>query len=162
MSRLLSLWCALLTALGLPACDAYNLRALQPGVSTAAEVRERLGPPQVEWPNADGSVTWEYSRQPEGVECYMITLGTDGILRGVEQVLNEAGFARVQPGMSGDEVLRLLGRPATRQFFELKGEAMWSWLIERSTVVTDRTYFTVSFDRAGQVTGTGRNVIPKN
>ena len=37
---------------------------LKPGVSTAAEVRSRLGNPAYEHRNDDGSVTWEYNRQP--------------------------------------------------------------------------------------------------
>ncbi|THF61979.1 outer membrane protein assembly factor BamE domain-containing protein [Pseudothauera rhizosphaerae] len=161
MKKLLSLLCALFAAIGLPGCDYLNVRELKPGVSTAAEVRERFGPPQMEWLNTDGSVTWEYSRQPEGAECYMITVGPDNILRQVDQVLNETQFARVQTGMSGDEVRRLLGRPAARQFFQLKRETVWEWLIERGSTIVDPTYFTVSFDEQGRVSGTGRYNKPK-
>jgi hypothetical protein len=161
MNRLLALLCGWFAAIGLPGCDYLNLCELQPGVSSAAEVRERFGPPQMEWLNTDGSVTWEYSRQPEGAECYMITVGPDNILRHIDQVLNEAQFARVQPGMSGDQVRRLLGRPASSQFFELKQETVWAWLIERGSTIGDPTYFTVAFDGAGQVVGTGRYSTPK-
>lgn len=156
MRRLLTLLCSLFAAVGLPACDYFNARELKPGVSTALEVRDRYGPPQMEWHNDDGSVTWEYSRQPQGAECYMITIGPDQILRRLDQVLNEATFARVQPGMSGDEVRRLLGKPAASQFFQLKQETVWEWLIDRGSSVTEPTYFTVSFNTDGRVTGTGR------
>lgn len=156
MRRLLTLLCSLLAAIGLPACDYFNARDLRPGVSTAQEVRERFGPPPMEWRNDDGSVTWEYSRQPEGAECYMITIGPDQILRALDQVLNEATFARVKPGMSGDEVRRLLGKPASSQFFQLKQETVWEWLIERGSTIVEPTYFTVSFNTDGRVTGTGR------
>jgi outer membrane protein assembly factor BamE (lipoprotein component of BamABCDE complex) len=161
MKKLLSVLCAWIAALGLPGCDYLNVRELKPGVSIAAEVRERFGPPQMEWLNTDGSVTWEYSRQPEGAECYMITVGPDNILRGIDQVLNEAQFARVKAGMSGDEVRRLLGRPASTQFFELKQETVWDWLVERGSTTGDPTYFTVSFDTAGRVVGTGRYSKPR-
>lgn len=161
MKRLLVLLCTWIAALGLPGCDYLNVRELRPGVSTAAEVRARFGAPGMEWLNTDGSMTWEYSRQPEGAECYMITVGPDNILRQIDQVLNEAQFARVQPGMSGDEVRRLLGRPASTQFFALKQETVWDWLIERGSTLADPTYFTVSFDSAGQVSGTGRYSKPK-
>ena len=72
-------------------------------VSAEADVRERFGPPHMAWRNEDGSVTWEFSRQPQGVECFMITVGTDDILRSIDQVLNEQTFARVENGMNGDQ-----------------------------------------------------------
>mgnify|MGYP006167243679 CR=1 FL=1 len=115
MKRLLAWVCSLLSAIGITACDYINVKELQPGVSTATEVRERFGPPHMEWRNDDGSVTWEFSRQPEGVECFMITIGADNILRTIDQVLNEQTFARVEKGMNGDHVRRLLGKPASSQ-----------------------------------------------
>lgn len=161
MKRLLSMLCALLTAIGVPACDYVNVRELQPGVSTAMEVRDRFGPPQREWHNDDGSVTWEYSRQPEGAECYMITIGTDNILRALDQVITEQTLARIERGMNGTEVSRLLGKPASSQFFELKQETVWDWLIERGTTFSDPIYFTVSFNTEGRVVGTGRYTKPR-
>lgn len=151
MKRLLSMFCALLASLGLAGCDYFNLRELQPGVSTAAQVRERFGAPQYEWRNDDGSVTWEYSRQPEGAECYMITIGPDQVLREIDQRINPQTFARVERGMTGDEVRRLLGSPASKQFFELKQQTVWEWLVERGTLITDANYFAVSFDSGGRV-----------
>ncbi len=162
MKRLLVLFCTFLTTLGLPGCDYFNARDLTPGVSTADEVRIRFGPPQAEWRNDDGSVTWEYSRQPEGAECYMITIGPDRVLRSLEQVLNEAVLARVQPGMEGDQVQRLIGRPASRQRFELKHETVWEWLIDRGSHTGELLYFTATFDDSGRVTATGRYTRHRN
>ncbi len=162
MQRLLALLCALLTALGLPGCDYFNVRELKPGVSTATEVNARFGPPQAEWPNDDGSVTWEYSRQPMGAECYMITIGPDRVLRAIDQVLNEATLARVQPGMDGAQVMRLIGRPASRQRFDLKRETVWEWLIDRGGHTGQLLYFTVTFDDTEHVTTTGRYTKHRN
>lgn len=156
MRRLLALLCALFAALGLPACDRIALQELKPGVSTAQEVRERMGKPNQEWRNEDGSITWEFSRQPEGTECFQATLGPDQILIKIEQVLTEANFARIQPGMTGPEVLRRLGRPAKREFFELKQEHLWRWLIDNQDP-TGRVYFTVTFNTDGRVVTTGRH-----
>jgi hypothetical protein len=158
MNRFLALLCGLLAVLGLPGCDRFNIEALRPGVSTAFEVRDRLGAPDREWPNQDGSVTWEYSRQPEGTRCYMITIGPDRVVSAVEQVLNETGFARIKTGMTGDEVRRVLGRPALRERFELKRETVWSWRIEPEPAMTDRLFFSVHFDAEGHVLRTSRNV----
>ncbi|MDD3675180.1 MAG: hypothetical protein RBS10_16445 [Thauera propionica] len=157
MKRLLAWLCALLSAVGITACDYFNLRELKPGVSTAMEVRERFGPPRMEWKNEDGSVTWEYTRQPEGIECFMITIGPDDILRQIDQVLNEQNFARVVNGMNGDEVRRLLGKPARSQFFQLKHETVWEWKISHGFAGTSEpVFFTVSFNTDGRVVGTGR------
>jgi len=154
MKRFLALLCAILTTLGLPGCDHVALKALQPGVSTAREVRERMGPPNQEWPNEDGSVTWEYSRQPQGVECFMATIGPDQILRSIEQVLTEANFARIEQGMTREDVQRRLGRPARTEFFQLKQEHVWSWLIDQR-MPGQRVYFTVSFNADGRVVRSG-------
>ncbi len=157
MKRLLAYLCAILAALGISACDYFNLRELQPGVSTATEVRDRFGTPEMEWVNTDGSVTWEFSRQPEGIECFMITIGPDNILRRVDQVLDEQTFARVVNGLNGDEVRRLLGKPARSQFLQLKQETVWEWRISHGFAGnSDPVFFTVSFNTDGRVTGTGR------
>jgi SmpA/OmlA family protein len=154
MTRLLALLCAFLTALGLPGCDRVAMQELRPGVSTAREVKERMGPPNHVWNNEDGSVTWEYSRQPEGIECFMATIGPDQILRSIVQVLTAANFDLIQSGMTQTEVLRRLGRPAKTEYFERKQEHVWSWLIDRR-MPGQKVYFTVSFNDDGRVTRSG-------
>jgi len=57
---------AIASTIGFHGCDAAYLAELKPGISTAQEVRERLGAPTAEWPNGDGGVTWEYPRGPDG------------------------------------------------------------------------------------------------
>jgi len=152
------LLCALLSPFSLAGCDAFNLEALQPGESTAIEVNRRLGQPDKEWRETDGSLIWEYSRQPEGTRCYMITIGADGILRSIEQVLTEANYRRIRPGMSEEAVRRVLGRPAGRQSFELSGETVWRWHIAAEPPLNNRLYFTVQFDRQGRVISSGQDV----
>ena len=101
----------------LPGCDSFVLQDIKPGVTTAVEVRAKMGNPGFEFRNDDGGVTWEYTRQPSGVHCYMITFGTDQIVQKVDQVLNDASFAKVQPGMTRDQTRRLLGQPARVETF---------------------------------------------
>lgn len=155
----MTLWKTLLTAFAailLPACDAFNIDRLKPGVSTAAEVRERMGTPGMEWRNDDGGVTWEYSRQPNGSQCFMLTIGADGILRGIEQVLRDDNLARVAAGMSHDQVRRLLGKPRSTINFSLKNEEVWDWKIGTTLSQAD-VYFNVHFDAAGKVVATSRS-----
>lgn len=145
----------------LPACDAINLREFKPGVSTAAEVRARMGEPGAEFRNADGTVTWEYNRQPNGTECHMLTFGPDQVLLKIEQVLNEANFAKIHAGLDKDEVRRRLGRPGSKAVYERLREEVWEWRIA-GTLPTEETYFHVHFDAdSGLVKKTSRRVEQK-
>ena len=142
----------------LPACDMVNLDKLKPGVTTVAQTREIMGPPALEWQDADGSVTWEYPRTPEGIVNYMIDFGPNQILREVRQVLTEANFARVKEGMTREQIRRLLGKPASEQFFSLKQEFVWDW--KTKTESSSNYFFDVYFDTEGHVTRTGTHFKP--
>lgn len=159
LSRWLYAIFALLGLANLAACDAYKLQQLQPGVSTAAEVRQQFGEPEMRWRNADGSQTWEFSRQPAGTECFMVTLDSDDILRSIEQVLTDANFARIQPGMNADEVRRILGKPARSTPLQLKGEIVQEWRIGAGIGSSgDDEFFTVNFNQDGRVSTSGRHI----
>jgi len=119
---------AVLVTLGLLAgCDEKNIRELEEGVSTEADVRARFGVPEKIWEDPDGSRTFEYNRQPAGAKNYMITIGPDGKMSALRQVLAPHVFAQVQPGMTEEQVRRLLGKPAQRMTFTLKQETDWDW-----------------------------------
>jgi hypothetical protein len=149
---------ATLSAAMLPACDALNLQELKPGVSTAAEVRVRMGLPAAEHRNADGSVTYEYNRQPNGTECFMITIGTDQVLQRIEQVLTEANLARVSAGMDREAVRRLLGKPAATTPYRNTNEEVWDWRVA-GTTPNEEAHFHVHFDAgSGLVKRTSRRV----
>ena len=145
----------------LPACDAINLPEIKPGITTSAEVRARMGEPGFKHWNNDGTATWEYSRQPSGVQCYMITFGTDQIVITMEQVLNDANYARVRDGLSKDDVRRLLGAPGSKMVFDNLREEVWEWRVEGMPPM-DETYFMVHFDtNHGGVKKTSKRVAPK-
>lgn len=161
MTSLLRHLCALLALLGIHACDSSNLAALKPGVATDADVRAKMGEPGAVWPEADGGVTWEYSRQPNGTECFMLTLGPEQnghrLLQKVEQVITDAHFATIQRGWSKDQVRRLLGQPRSIQFYPLKREEVWDWKVGREPSGAER-YFNVHLDENGQVISTSASV----
>lgn len=143
----------------LPACDGINLGKLKPGVTSQQTVREIMGAPAMEWQDADGSVTWEYPRTPQGMVNYMIDFGPDQVLREVRQVLNENNFARVKAGMSMPEIRRLLGQPAHEMYFSLSKEHVWDWKI-RVDAGMDQ-FFNVHFSAAGVVLRTSTNFDAK-
>lgn len=155
-----ALFSALAGAL-LPACDAVNLPEIRPGSTTQAEVRSRMGEPGFIHHDADGSITWEYSRQPAGKTCYMIRFDRQQIVRDVEQVLHRNNLARAMPGLNKNEIRRLYGQPASQQIFDNLDQEVWEWRIE-GDFPTEETFFSVYFGLAdGLVRKSGQRVEPK-
>lgn len=133
-------------------CDQQAIDELEEGVATEADVVRRFGQPERVWDESDGARTLEYNRQPEGVRNYMITIGPDGRMSALRQVLTPENFRRVQPGMAAQDVRRLLGKPATRVPYELKRETVWTWkFLEPPS--TKRAFHAV-FDPEGRIVRT--------
>ena len=104
---------------GLLGCDPQRIAELEEGVATEADVRARFGEPEKVWDASDmaklpqpgaaavpGARTFEYNRQPAGAVNYMITLGPDGKVSALKQVLKEQTFAQILPGMPMEEIGR--------------------------------------------------------
>ncbi len=108
------------------AAGCANFSAISPGDS-APTVEARVGAPGSVWKNADGSEVWEYPSGPSGVQTFMIDIGPDRTVRAVRQVLMEEYFSKVVPGMSRDEVRRMLGRPKEVWYFPARDEEVWTW-----------------------------------
>ena len=138
--RLLS---TLLLATGLAACDAQRIEKLEEGLSTEADVRKQFGEPVTITEKVDGSKVMAYPRQLEGETNYLITIGADGKMASLRQLLTPANFARVQPGLSQNEVRALLGTPAKMHQFALKPEEeIWDWRFRDGQA---RKVFSVTF-----------------
>jgi hypothetical protein len=97
--------------LAMAGCDSQRISELEEGVATEADVRARFGTPDAVWDEPGGGRIFEYNRQPAGQRNYQITVGPDGRMTALRQVLQPATFAKVQPGMTAAQVRRLLGRP---------------------------------------------------
>lgn len=143
----------------LSACDVDKLSRLRTGSSSADEVRQVMGNPNLEWREADGTRIWEYPRTPEGMVNYMLVIGPDQILREVRQVLTEENFNKVRPGMRMDDVRYLLGQPAHELRFPLNQETVWDWKTKVESGM--EWYFNVHFSDRGVVTRTSTNFVPK-
>jgi len=141
----MGLFAALLALFG---CDAQRIAKLEEGVATEADVRKQFGDPADVVTAADGSRTLEYPRQPEGWTNYFITIGADGKMSALRQVLSEPYFARVRPGMDKRELPRILGRPAKMQSYALKQQEVWDWRYKEGQF---SKVFSVTLDPAGKV-----------
>ena len=150
--------------LGLVACDSQRIAELEEGVSTEADVRARFGEPEKIWDAADmaelplpgavaapGARTLEYNRQPQGQVNYMITIGADGKMSALRQVLSPQNFAKVLPGMRVEQVRKMLGRPMKVTPYALKQETHYDWRY-LNPPSTPRI-FTVVFDADLKVLG---------
>jgi len=135
----------------LAGCDPQRISELEEGVATEADVRAKFGEPVAIYREENGSRTFEYPRQPAGQVNYMITVGADGKMSALRQVLKPANFAKVEPGWDRAQVRRLLGLPAKTMRYELKNEEVWDW---RFADGQEGKLFSVTFDRDGHVTST--------
>ncbi|MEG2278851.1 MAG: outer membrane protein assembly factor BamE [Comamonas sp.] len=113
--------------LTLVGCDQQKINELEEGLSTEVEVRKAFGEPETIWPEADGSRTFEYPRQPMGHRNYMITIDSAGVMTALRQVVAPHVFEQIQPGMTQEQVRRMLGKPAKRMTYALKQETDWDW-----------------------------------
>jgi len=142
-ARLLAVVAAFATLVG---CDQQRIDKLEEGVSTEADVAAAFGQPDTRYDNADGSHVLAYSRQPEGEANYLITIGTDGKMSALRQVLTPRNFAQITPGMGADEVLRRLGKPMKITPYELKHEIHYDWRFRDAPNTSDRQVFTAIFN----------------
>lgn len=150
-----------LAATVLPGCDALFLDEFKPGITTSAEVEKRMGPPATQYSNADGSVTWEYNRQPQGIHTHMLTFGSDRILLRIEQVLTDENYAKITHGLDKAQVQRILGKPGKTNTFPMKGEEVWDWRVE-GTPASDEWHFYVHFSvDSGLVVNTTKMMLQR-
>jgi hypothetical protein len=138
-------------------CDSKKIADLEEGVATEADVRARFGNPVAIYDEPNGDRTLEYPRQPAGQTNYMISIGPDGKMTALRQVLKPANFAKVTPGTDKAQVRRLLGQPAKTQLFKLKNEEVWDWRFADQ----ESKIFSVTFDADGRVVSTGTTADPK-
>lgn len=153
-------WTVALVLALLAGCDPQRIKELEEGVSTEADVVARFGPPEKIWDAPNGGRTFEYSRQPEGHKNYFITIGTDGKMAALRQVLTPANFAKVQPGMPMEEVRRMLGKPAYVTPYPLKRETHYDWRFLDGPNTSDAKVFTVVFDSDFRVVRSGAVTDP--
>ena len=161
MRRLASLsLCCLQLAPVLSGCAGLGspTQRLVLGVSQQADVLARFGPPVRRWPNADGGQTLEYSTQPFGQTCWMATLAADGRLLRLEDSLLPASRFSVAPGMTPEQVSRLLGRERSRVYYRFSGEDVWDWNVAPEAMGENLLRFNVHF-KDGVVLRTSQRLV---
>ena len=124
-------WAAALAAvcgaLLLQGCDNERVATTEEDLTTEAQVYAKWGQPENIWEGQNGERILEYNRQPQGTTNYQITIGPDGKVVALRQVLNRDNFDRVKPGMMMEDVRRMLGKPARIVPYALKKETVYTW-----------------------------------
>lgn len=87
----------LVAALLTTACDNQRINELEEGVASEGDVRMKFGEPEKIWDGENGARIFEYNRQPAGAKNYMITIGPDGKMSSLRQVLAPHVFAKIEP-----------------------------------------------------------------
>ncbi len=126
----------------------------RPGAATDEQVRATLGRPALEFPEAGGREL-VYPRGPLGTETFAVHVATDGRVRSVDQVLDDAHFRAIGEGMSEDAILRRIGPPGDTMRFRSGNYAWiyrfvdsWGYLSEFSvTFGPDRTVVSKTSER---------------
>ena len=146
--------------LALVGCDPQRIAELEEGVATETDVSKRFGEPLAVWDGAGGARVLEYSRQPEGHKNYMITIGPDGKMTALRQVLAPHIFAKIEPGMPMETVRRMLGKPMKMTPYELKNVWHYDWRYMDGPNGSDAKIFTVVFNSDLKVLSTGSVADP--
>ena len=109
----------------LTGCAGYSGSDLIAGKSTAAEVQNSMGVPAERLALPGGDSVWYYPHG-EGRQTFAVTLGPDGVLRGIDQRLTQANVAKLVQGRStAKEVRELLGPPPTVRPFPRLQRYVW-------------------------------------
>jgi hypothetical protein len=141
-------WIVIISALMVCACASYGGRGLQPGVAGLDDVVRVMGQPAMRWQNADSSTQLVYPRGPMGFHTFMVYIGSDGRMQKIENVMDQKFFSLIQPGMTKDQVLHILGpsAPGWTDYFKMRDELVWEW--RYCDVWTKPARFDVLFDNS--------------
>jgi len=131
-------------------------RSIVPGTGEG-DVTRVMGPPTSRYALPGGGTRLEYARGPYGRHTYMIDLDAGGRVTRSEQVLTEANFYRVTPGMSQQDVLLLLGRPGEVFGLARNRGVVWNWRYPTN----DCLWFQVTITPEGTVRDAGRGPDPR-
>lgn len=116
---------AMLAILFVVGCASYAAR--MPPLTTEADALAIHGEPTRRWDNGDGTTTLEYSTQPYGETALMVTIDQGGMVLEQHDALSDKNLGNVKPGMTKEDVSRLLGTHRSVQIFKLSGEEVWDW-----------------------------------
>lgn len=141
------------------ACASLAPPSFPPGTAMS-EVEARMGKPKAIVDAPGGVVVWQYPNGPLGQTTYMVDFGPDRRVTSVYQALTEQRIAKIVPGATTQNDIRLLlGPPGETMFFSRMNEEVWSYRYQ--TGASANWIFNVNFDAATKIVrGTGQEIDP--
>jgi len=110
-----------------------------------------MGPPAMEMRDPDGTRLLYYPRGPLGNQTYLAAIGPEGNLREISNVLNDGVFNAIRPGLTEEQVLRMIGPPREKDYFSNLQQTAWDYKFQDSwgydsilSVMIDRQGIVVS------------------
>ena len=136
--------------LGSPRIDDRPDPALPTGRPTVVQPAQAPG----------GGTVWQYPNGPLGQTTYMVDFGADQRVRSVYQALTFERFAKIVPGTTTQDDIRLLfGRPGQTMFFSRMDEEVWSYRYQSGA--SSNWIFNVNFDAKSRIVrSTGQEIDP--
>ena len=122
---------------------------LLPGKSTEAEVLAKMGRPSLALDLPEGGRALYYTRLPWDLDTHVASIGTNGVLREYGPRFNWETMRGVRPGMTKEQVRRLLGPPLEVTRLLRRDREVWEYPW-RHAVREGRVLF-VQFDGEGMV-----------
>lgn len=157
MKTISALGMALAAAVWVAGCASHTPQTLQPGTTLDA-ARRSLGQPTAEFAQPDGGRRLEYARGPVGRHTYMLDFDPSGRLLRSEQVLTEAKFNAIQPGMAAADVQALIGHSFEQRIVGVaeRRQTVWAYRYETPFCL----WFQVGIDGQGKVMDTAYGPDP--
>ncbi len=120
--------CLLLIGL-LAACTGYDGIGRIPVDARLVDVERAMGVPSLRWRETDGGETLVYPFGAMGFHTYFVRGDAGGRFVSRENVLTMKHFARLQAGMTQEEVVRVIGPPVPEWtvYFKARDELVWEW-----------------------------------
>jgi len=152
MKRIVRFAISCLVAALLAACATPGPADLKPGAS-ADEIRAQMGTPAATHALPNGGKRLEFSGS--GAMTYMLDVDASGRLVKWTQVLTEANFRNIVPGMTREEVLMTLGRPSNIAPGGRQGGQVWSYNFRN----TQCQWFQVPIGADGRTSSAGSQAM---
>ena len=146
-------------ALLVTGCAALAPPSFAPGTGMG-EVEARMGKPKDIVKAPDGVTVWQYPNGPLGQTTYMVDFGADQRVKSVYQALTFERFAKIVPGTTTQDDIRLLfGRPGQTMFFGRTNEEVWSYRYQSGA--SSNWIFNVNLDAKTRIVrSTGQEIDP--
>ena len=139
---------ALLLSFAAASCSIFNPPGSLPIGASLEQARQSFGGPTGRYRLDDGGTRLEYASPSFGKQTWMLDFDANGRLVAKQQVLDEAHFAQIVPGLSQQELLFRLGHPAWIFGVGRQNLDVWNY---RFAIPLGCTIFQVSVLRTGVV-----------